>query len=218
MPRNNAPLPLAPVTLIRHTAVLSCQAGAVQMNFDYVGDGMSASPYADLQNFGTVWAGLNLANLVAALAADTKVQSFTSQMLNINTIPSAEYIPVGAPIAGSIAGTSLDSVQAVVVSRYTNTKGQHGRGRTYFGPISSTFVTPATSPNQLNAAGAVVLKTLFDAIQGGLVTVGGVNYAWGVFQRPVQPANEVSRAQAASSYVIRTTFGTARRRRLGRGI
>lgn len=139
--------------------------------------------------------------------------------LNVPTrTPYVRFVNAGAGWAGTVGATHLPKEMAVVMSKYTVYKGQHGRGRNYYGPIPVTFVTAGANANSLNATGLAAYLTLQVAIDNGTIVDAAVAMNPAIYQRTkgFSPP-PVSLGALVTQLVTRTVLGTVRRRRPGRG-
>jgi len=131
-------------------------------------------------------------------------------------IPYVAAVNGGAGYAGSVGATHIPIEMAAIISKYTNIKGQHGRGRNYWPAVPASFVTPGTDPNRLNATGIAAYQTLITAIDNAAITDGATVMDLCIYTRPLK-GQPVTNAQATITYIMRPLLGTVRRRRPGRG-
>lgn len=142
---------------------------------------------------------------------------WTSLTLRVACISQPARIPwivqLGPPNAGTITGGHEPTTVAAIISRYTGTRGQSGRGRVYLpgvptANVASSSIT-AAGVTAYNAVVSSMLATLTGTTRSftpGLVSRRGVVLSQGNF--PFAPL---------TSGQLRTVLGTVRRRRLGRG-
>lgn len=131
-------------------------------------------------------------------------------------IPFVLQVNSGVAVTGSIGNTHLPKEMAAITSKYTSTKGQHGRGRNYWAGIPTTFTTPLTDPNELNSVGITAYNALLTAIQSTAIVDGAVVMSLCVYTRTLKGL-AVTNAQTVATSLVRTVLGTVRRRRPGRG-
>jgi hypothetical protein len=148
----------------------------------------------------------------ACMSSDWKVVGVTAVCLTQPTLQT-----VSSTVSGGLAGTGPANHEpnqcAVVISRYTNVKGQHGRGRIYLPAIPTSWVTGST----ITLAGGITAYNAFAVDLGTGITISAIAYAASVVQRaPTSPRGLVG-VGSISSTSARLIVATVRRRRLGRG-
>lgn len=119
-------------------------------------------------------------------------------------------------VNGTDGGSPLNNMLTAVLTRYSGLKGQHGRGRTCWGPLTDTLVSTG-DVNQLSARGKVALKAFAAACLTSIGSVGTIANPC-VTTRPAQGQFVVTRAVALDNIIVQVVCGTIRRRREGRGI
>jgi hypothetical protein len=120
-------------------------------------------------------------------------------------------------IVPSVSGHSLPLEMAATISRQTAVKGQHGYGRISAPAIPISFTNPAANPNLLTGAAQTIYTTFYAGLQGTFTTA---SRTWNhvLSERPVKPAALVTKAGLVTSFLVRQVLGTARRRKIGRGV
>lgn len=213
------PAPPAPTisnNLVRFVIETVTDGQFCQNVFDYKDDRILAISGADLLLAVTSWWGNHATDYRGCITGDTTVSAVYAMELHFGTTPTQVYNPAGPPV-GSVAGHALPLEMAATLSRYSDLKGKHGRGRTSMPAVPIGFTTPATSPNVLNATGV----TAYDTFGTGVAVAEsllGHSYTPVISTRPEAPDTLITNAAAIERYVTRATLGTARRRKIGRGI
>jgi hypothetical protein len=211
--------PAAPVVnsnVVRLTLTAITNGQRCQNTFDFMdGTGVPCSA-ADMAALILAWQTLVAVHLKACLSPDTSLESVTAAEIHFGTVASVANLY--APGAIGTAGVHPhDSELMVNLSRVTNTKGKHGRGRCQMGPIPDTFVTPATDPNIINGTGLTAYGLLATDLNQSYL-IGAHTWQPVVSTRPISPNVLVLNAAIIQAYLVRETIGTQRRRRSGRGI
>jgi hypothetical protein len=185
---------------------------------DYMSFGSTlATPSpAEMLAFSTAFQAIMLTNYLACLTADSKLDEILITDLSVGTVPSL-HDRTNTGTAGSVADHALPFEMAVVLSKRTALRGQHGFGRIAMPCIPSTFVDLATHSNELNATGLGTYSNLADSMEQN-ITHGAITYEPVVTTRPIAPATLVTHAAKVTSVLLRTPLGTCRRRKPGRGI
>jgi hypothetical protein len=185
------------------------------MASSFGGGAIASNVIAFLANW---WTGVS-AKVLAIFPATATVAGLFGVVVNRNDVRTAEQV-IGS--AGTVMTTSLPLQMGAVFQRGTATKGQHGRGRVTFPCVPTTFVTPGTDPNVINATGLAAYLALTNAIFGTSGTpptwAGGTQvFAPCIFTRPVPPFTTVSLAgPVLPQYCLQdTVLGTQRRRKEG---
>jgi len=217
MPRQNPDAPAVPVgtPLFRVVTTVTANQQLYEVVLDYLASAPIAANLAAQTAFLTAWRTNVQVPWLATLPSTVSITQFQVQEVAAGVIPT--YQVAGLALAGTVVQPPLNGMLAAVLTKFTALKGQHGRGRAYVGPLPATFITPATDPNLLNAAGIAAFTTLGAAIQQAVVAAG-VNWNLVVSTRPVAPIFTVQRVAGVSSMVPVATVGTVRRRKEGRGI
>lgn len=152
------------------------------------------------------------AKYLACLSVD-----WTSTLERLNVVTTQVIQGVVSTTFANAAGTRptahLPLQNAILVTRQTATKGQHGRGRIYLpavceGDCTNSRVTNAALQTALNALAAQMLLTYSD---------GTNTWTPCVAQRSTVSPRLVTNAQALSSTGVNLLIATIRRRRIGRG-
>lgn len=215
MPRNNPAAPVATGPIAR----LSVQVVLQNQIYECVLDYMSVAPtpvnLSVLGGFLAAWRVANEANWQGILSAQAVIQTYIVAEVQVGTTPS--FVMTGVNKTGSILQPPLPGTVAAVATKLSSLKGQHGRGRSYFMAIPTTFTSPATEPNTLNAAGLAAYATLTSSLVLP-VTGGGATWNLSVSTRPIAPITVVTNAIPVTTFTTQTILGNVRRRREGRGI
>lgn len=214
--RVNPPLPVIALPIYTVQALGELDQQLWLNTFVYVAS-TNAQTAASEQNIAVSWQAACLTAyrgiLAAASAAILSVK--VSCMSNLARIPFVNAVP-GATQNGTVAGDEYPTTVAAVLSKYTLTKGQHGRGRNYFPAPPLSFVTPATDDNRLNATALTAYQTLMTALQANTIVDGANAMTLSIATRPKTNV-AWNQAQLVSTMIIRPLLGTMRRRRVGVG-
>lgn len=190
------------------------------MTFDYISF-TTGTPNSNAEsNLANAWITNCGTAMRGCMAADVAFDTIKVTCLNLNTRQPFFAGSLAGMGNGTVAGTHIPSEMAMVLSKYTAFKGQHGRGRAYIPGCPSTFVTPGTDANRINATGQTAVNAFGVALLN-TVSDGTNTYTIGVTQRTTSGAptqfGAVLKSAATGGLVIQTLLGTARRRRIGRG-
>ncbi len=217
MPRNNPALPLV-TSAIAQVTIGTLTNGQVCLNtFHYLSSVFATPPsLADLTALGNAWDSALDIKFKACLSPLTALYSQSVADIHYGVTPTYS-VPYAPGTVGTAGATNLPLEMGVTLSRYTNTKGQHGRGRITMPAIPNTFTTPATDSNQLNATGLAAYLALCNQLLVPL-TAGAITWTHVVATRPAAPSTTTDYAAAVVRYDIRSVLGTARTRKEGRGI
>lgn len=120
-------------------------------------------------------------------------------------VQMAVFDSVGAG-AGSVAGSSLPTSVAVVLTKTTAFAGPKYRGRTYLAGIPSSY----ESDSKLNTANAAAFHNLGDLINDSLVNAGDTF-------TPILWHRASSTYTVLTNYVLRLSLRNQRRRQIGVG-
>jgi hypothetical protein len=214
--RNNPPLPAITGDVIRITVLIEADSQLLNNTFDYMSTTLSLPQLeAALEISGLLQQFV--VNVIPAftawLDASVAINAVTAAYLNRTDV----YSPFKAPIGvGTGSGGHLPLANQTTCRRYTQYRGQHGRGRIQLGPIWEGWVAPATLPNNINLAGQAAARALIHSSVAPLV---GSSYTWTavVATRPVKPAFLVTMAAPITTVYVVNEIGTQRRRLVGRG-
>lgn len=213
--RVNPQLPNLSTPVYQVTVSGSGEAGIWLINLAYLA---SASPQTNLseQNIATTWNTQCNVSLKACLN-----QTYTYTGVKVTCVTNPNRIPyTGTGLTGMGSGTvlssALPSTVAAIFSKYTTTKGQHGRGRNYMPAPPITFTTPASLPDYVNATGLTAYNSFLSAIQSASIVDGSTLMALCIYTR-VAKGQPVTQGQFCSVVQMRSLLGTVRRRRTGRG-
>ncbi len=212
----NPPAPLVNGNVIRVTLVTKTNDVICNNTFDYLSSSFVPIDYLGMDAFLAAFDAQETGDLQSVLSPLTTLVSLTGQELHFGTCPTRERLYAPATV-GTAGATNLPLEMAVTMGKYSYIKGKHGRGRVSFPAVPNTFTTPATDSNVLNATGLAA----YNAIRTGLtsaIVVGFDSYNPCISTRPVLPDTLISRAVVYSTMTLRSTLGTARRRKPGRGI
>lgn len=213
--RNNAQLPAlaTPAYRIQPFYVVDQQTCLWTMDFIMTSSAQSATSE---QNLATTFNTAMATAIRGFLAADcfyvgVKVTCLTTParigfMFNVAT----------ANQSGQVAGNHLPSQMAAIISKYTSTKGQHGRGRFYLPGVPIQFTTPATDCDRINAAGVTAMGAINTALLGGAIT-DSANVALPAVTQRVAAGAAVTHGQVIAQLQSRLLLGVIRRRRVGVG-
>lgn len=214
MPRNN-PLP-PPVTgaVVRVTVQLSSFAQVYEWTFDYMASTnvivSAANVLGLLQAFRT---DCEIA-ITTALSAHVAIGNYIGAEMAQGSVPTQVLPPVNGTGTGS--GIDLPGTVAVVVTKVSSLKGQHGRGRYYFGPVQEAYGSNA-DPNQLGINGVASVNGINSKLLLPKV-VGQLQFSMCISTRPIAPTLLVKNAVPVTALNTNLIFGNVRRRREGRGI
>lgn len=214
--RNNAPLPAITGPVARITQQVIVHSQLCNVTFDYMSTVAAVIGTADLLNLGSNWVTNFGANFRACMSQDASWVGYTVARLDVNTVPTGVF-NISPAQAGTEAAASHPTDVCITLGRGTSVRGQHGQGRVLLPGVPLSFVTPATDPNRLNAAGVLAVGSFKDNLRG-VLTVGLISWVPVISTRPIAPATVVSKAGQVVTSVTRTILGTCRRRREGRGI
>jgi len=216
MPRLNPPAPSLTGAAVRVSVITLLEGNQCYTDHDYQTAAAFVLTPAALAGFLTAWWTANGALYLACLTADSQLKGVLGTDLSQGTVPTfLDSSNAGA--LGTVAGHSLPSEMAVTISKRTALKGQHGIGRVSMPGVPIGFTTPATTSNQINATGVLAYVALNAELQTPLVS-GGQTWTPCVSTRPKPPATLVTHAANTTAWVTRLLLGTARRRKIGRGI
>ncbi len=144
---------------------------------------------------------------IACMSADWSLQGYTVDSPN-NPFLSTVQGTFGA-VGGGPNGHEPTTV-GVVISRFSAIKGQCGRGHITLPAVPTAWVTASTLTNT-TAHTALANKLSADLVQGGNTFTPCIYSRAGSHYQPQKGAAAVEAA------LVRTTLGTVRRRKLGRG-
>lgn len=213
--RNNALLPLLTTPAYRVTSLYLVDGQICLISQDFIMT-TSSQTAASEQNITTSFNLTTLTLLRACLANDCFQTAVRTQCLTTpSRIPWTTFFASGSQ-AGSGGSTHLPSEIAVILSKATSTKGQHGRGRLFLPGIPSAFLAPATDANRLTAAALTTVSALATAILSA-GTVDGANVGIASITQSTKAGAPTIRGQALSLITVRLLVGVIRRRRIGRG-
>lgn len=215
MARFNPALPLITGPVIRHTVETTNLNGQhFQVVLDYMGQSPIGLDQATLIQFRINWRAACEAAFKDTLPASCPITKYIDADVSTGMSPTT---PLDVNVPGNVITDPLTGTVAFILTKYTPRKGQHGRGRNYFGSVPDTFITPATDPNVINPAGAAIIAPLRTALLVP-IAAGGINFNLCVTTRPEPPATLITRAAIVVILNLQPVLGTVRRRRTGRGM
>jgi hypothetical protein len=213
--RNNPFLPPIGTSLWLARVVPQFSSGG--QTYEFTLDYTTPSPIgaaSDLLSLINSWLTANKALMLACLPPTVSLVNVLGVDLNPGSTVTQQSLVVGG--VGTAGAAALPGTSAVVVTKQTAWKGQHGRGRFYMPSIPTTFTTPATDPSILNSTGLVAYTTWMATLIANVV--GTVVWTPVVSQRPVPPQVLPQYASKVVTLRVQPVLGTVRRRREGRGI
>jgi len=212
MPRNN-PFPQIPTgAIFRLTFTVKDNAQLYESVVDYMANGPGGVSLATQIAFLTQWRANCEAALQAVLSAEAAIVQYSVAEVFLGLLPT---FVATVNVAGTVAGTALPGTVAALISKTSNLKGQHGRGRQYLMSVPLSFQSVADANNLTNAAVAIYV-TLATA-ELAAIPVGGLTFAMAICTRPVAPNTIVPFAEPVNGMTVRQLLATVRRRREGRG-
>lgn len=221
MARVNMPQPVKTGNIIRISVYYVTDVNVQITLFDYMNTAGATTVAADVNNIASVFATAAQAQILACISPMSQIQQYIAQDISEGIAPSA-ISPVG--VVGTAGTTYLPLEMQAGIRKLTSLKGQHGYGRVQMPAVPTTFTTPATDPNKLNAAGTTAYLALSIAMQVAL-TVGAHTYKPVVSTRIIQPKPPlppisplITHAGLITGTLVDGLLGTQRRRRPGRGI
>ncbi len=187
-----------------------------QNSFDYNTGLGTPVTNSNLTALLTAWQTLVDTNLKGIFSPDTLLISVQASELHFGVTPTQQnlYAP---GVVGTAGAHALSLELAAIVSKYANLKGKHGRGRWQFPAIPDTFITPASSPNTINATGLTAYQALATNLRASIYDGSNIWYPC-ISTRPIPPVTAVNNVALIASTVARDNISTQRRRRPGRGI
>lgn len=211
--RVNAPLPPPGTKAVIEIAVVGIIEGQRTVNtFYYAGAPAGSLTGTDLLNATTAWTAAFLADYRACMSSDWKTIGLTATCLTQPTLQTVSSASSGGLAGTGPAGHEPNQV-AVVISRYTATKGQHGRGRVYLPAVPIAWVTDSS----IAIAAGINAYDAFATDMGTGMTVTAIAYAASVVQRAGTTPRGIVGVGAITFTFPRLLTGTCRRRRVGRG-
>jgi len=205
--RNNPALPPAVPNLFE-VIVQGLVDGQMTINTFYYADGGGTLITASETNLVNGWFTAFSAHFAAATSADFTLSSIKGQCLTTPT-RVAYTLPVGT--AGTGPAGHQPSTVCATFDRYSGVKGQAGRGRVSMPAVPNTWVTASL----INATGIAAYATFLNDLKTGFVA-SGVTYVAQVVSRKNKAGPALGASPVLNS-TLRTTLGTCRRRKLGRG-
>lgn len=211
--RVNAPLPPPGAKAVIEIAVVGIVEGQRTVNtFYYAGAPAALLTSTDLLSAINAWTAAFLTDYKACLSSDWAALGLTATCLTQPTLQTVSAVAAGGVVGTGPASHAPNQV-AVVISRYTATKGQHGRGRVYMPAVPDPWLTASS----ITGAAGIAAYTAFAADIGTGITVSGIAYAASVVQRAATSPRGIVGVGPITFTLPRYLTGTCRRRRLGRG-
>lgn len=170
----------------------------------------SAGAGATLLEFTTAWAAAVKADWLDAVSLEWEMVALRAQVvLPVKLDPFIELM--GGADVGTVAGDSLPSFNAAVISWRTGIASRKKRGRTYIAGIPES----GTTKSLLTAGEVGLLQNLKDALLAEVVAGAGGNTAnLRLIVRSLSGGGET----VITTGEVRSTVYTQRRRLLGRGV
>jgi len=213
--RVNPALPAATGAVYNVIASGSGEAGIWLMNFGYMSASFAQTILSE-PNLATSWCN----NFAAGLRGLLSTVYFLSAVKVV-----CVSVPTRQPFlnttnanlgAGTGGATPLPSVNAVVMSKGTLIRGQHGRGRNYFPGVPSSDVNPAVDPDRITPAAQAAYQAFANLMNTTPIVDGATNVAPAIFTR-TRAGIPVTLAAGVATMRVSSILGSVRRRRLGRG-
>lgn len=159
---------------------------------------------------------LVLPKYLACLSPLTTMVSRSLAEIVIGRVPTLVFLD-SPGVVGTAGASNLALEIAANIRKETALKGRHGRGRIAMPAVPNTFVTPATAASVLNATGITAYDLLGTTLLAG-ISASGSGYGVYVMTRPTPPITLYSQGEAVIAFQTVHELGTARTRKLGRGI
>lgn len=216
--RNNPNPPPITGVVARITTQVTSHGQLFQTSIDYMADSFLVAGPATYLALANAWVSFNQNALLATLASDCVFNGVFAADLSIGLNPTQFGPALGGPQPGVVATmNSFADFTSAVVTKLTELKGQHGRGRNYMGPVPNIWADTALDVNNLNGAGIAAYDFFANRVLLTPLVVGPRTWKAVVSARPVLPSLLVSKAGLVTAFLTRPLLGTARRRKEGRG-
>lgn len=213
--RTNPPLPTLTTPAYRVTFQYLVDQQICLVTHDFIMS-TNSQTNASEQNLANSFNTTTAPQLKNALSSDCFLQTIKVQCLTTpSRLPFTFTLP-SASQAGSVVGNHLPSEIAAIVTKYTATKGQHGRGRIYLPGLPSSFITPGSDANRLTATGLAATNGTATGFTSAS-NLDGTNLALAAVTTRVLKGAPTTQGQTVALYVSRALVGVIRRRRIGRG-
>lgn len=219
--RTNPSAPLVTGTVFRISVSYLTNDNTQVNTFDYMGATPTATPVADQAALSASFQTNVVPQLRLVTSSQTTIVQLTIADISVGRTVT-DIVPIG--LAGTAAGTPLPLEMQANIRKLSLLKGQHGYGRVQMPAVPSSFVTPATDPNRINAAGVAAYVLLGNEMLVSPVS-GAVIYNPCISTRVKQPLPPlppisplITRAQVYILCFPEPLLGTQRRRRPGRGV
>jgi len=167
----------------------------------------------NLANFLTLWEGEVMDMWLSGISQDYTISGLSCRELT-DPARGGEFLqPIGPPV-GAVAVASLPSICACCVSWQTGLFGRCGRGRTFWPGIPSDGTTEGVLTN----AHRLTMVAAAGNIAATPITLGTLDYRLYL----VSPASSsldtgIVKGEQVSSFTVRTSVSSVRRRKVGQG-
>ena len=211
MPRNNPALPPTSLGAAAMTVQTVCAGQLNMVTFQYLANTAAGLTTSELATLIASWRTAIQPAFLACLPPAAILSTITAADISLGASPT-QYAFLTA--AGTVAAsTPLPPQAAVCITRYTGTRGQHGRGRFYMPSIPSTFVAPATNPDEITPAANTAYLNLANLLWQTSLSLGVRTAQLAILTRPTPPATLFLRGALVSAVAVRLAIATQRRRR-----
>lgn len=211
--RPNNPLPLAIFNAYQANVLYTKNSQQFITTLYYLDNQPTGTNIGTTSLAGAVSAALNTFQPV--LATDCIVQGVIVRNLNNPTVPSVTQL-LSPTLAGTVAGVSAGTIQAVTIDRLTGIRGQAGRGHVNLGPVPDSWLS--ADGTSIIAPGPATYATWATQWLRTVLVAGGSNFTpilWSRGLRTQMP--KLTGATPITGTLVRTLLGTVRRRKIGRG-
>lgn len=213
--RTNPILPALTTPAYRVTTLYLCDQQVCLFTMDGIMASNTQTANSE-SNLATSWDTTMRAALKGMLSSDCFLTGYKVQCLTTPTRMPFNFAIPSISQAGGVAPSHIPLEMAVILSKGTAFKGQHGRGRAYFPGFPSSGLTPATDANRVNALGQTWLTAVGTALIAGTILDGANAFQPAVTQRTTKGAPTTNGA-VITVFAFKLLLGTVRRRRIGRG-
>lgn len=205
--RVNPPLP-APASNLYRIAIIGNIENQLTINTFYYLDARTIGSLVNFTALGTAFQTGIDALFKAAVSADWSQVGFKIDSPNNPLVQPLIYFQ--AAFGGGPAGHEPTTVSGTII-RYTNTKGQSGRGRLALPAVPSVWVTSSTITATAGSAAYVNFANGLTAT----LAVSADTLTPALMSRP--PKTKILGAAQLTNAVAKLLLGTTRRRKIGRG-
>lgn len=215
--RVNAPLPvIAPQSVLRLSLQGVSEGNATVTVLDYLSSAVPPLTASYEAAFATSFLAAIMSSFQALVTSTWSAVSVrVADVTRPTRAPSINLFPA-TTVVGAQPFPALPSTDAVVISKITAVKGQHGRGRIFMPNVPVAFTLQPFQPEFLTPT-ALAGYIAFGNLLLNPIISSGITWDLCVSTRSVGAA-PVTNAAIVASMIVRTLLGTVRRRRLGRGI